>query len=98
MVVARDGFLLLHPHAYNGFFFLLTSKYLILNWINIKRLPENPVYTEMTQFYLTIMSMIDVRSGWADVRLYIFFFLHGLVWVCEIELSHMSNKSTASTA
>ena len=36
-----------HPHTNNGFFFLLTTEYLILYMTDMKRLPENPELTEM---------------------------------------------------
>ena len=36
-----------HPHMNNGFFFLLTTKYLKIYWKAWKRLPENPEYAEM---------------------------------------------------
>ena len=36
-----------HPHTNNGFFFLLTTKYLILYEKDMKRLPENPEFAEM---------------------------------------------------
>ena len=36
-----------HPHMNNEFFFLLTTKYPILYWKNLKRLTENPEYAEM---------------------------------------------------
>ena len=37
-----------HPHTNNGFFFLLTTKYLIVYWKkHEKRLPENPENAEM---------------------------------------------------
>ena len=32
---------------YHPFFFLLTTKYLILYWKYMKKLPENPEYAEM---------------------------------------------------
>ena len=44
----REGrILLFHPHTNNGFFILLTTKYLILHWKNIKMASENPEYAEM---------------------------------------------------
>ena len=36
-----------HPHTNNRFFFVLTIKYLILYWKDMKRLPENFEFTEM---------------------------------------------------
>ena len=33
-----------HPHTNHGLFFLLTTKYLILYWENMKRLPEKAEY------------------------------------------------------
>ena len=38
---------LFHPHTNYGIIFLFTTKYLILYWEKMKRLPENPEYTEM---------------------------------------------------
>ena len=43
----KGRFFLSHPHTNNGFFFLLTTKYLISYWKNCKRLPENHEYAEM---------------------------------------------------
>ena len=44
----REGCIFLsYPHTNNGFFFLLTTKYLILFKKDMKRLPENPKYAEM---------------------------------------------------
>ena len=36
-----------HPYNYKGFFFLLTTKYLILYWKNMIKLLENLEYAEM---------------------------------------------------
>ena len=36
-----------HLHTHDGFFFLLTTKYLILYKKDVKRLPENPEFAEM---------------------------------------------------
>ena len=36
-----------HPHTNNGFFFLLTTLYLIYIEKTWKKLPENPEYAEM---------------------------------------------------
>ena len=36
-----------HSHTNNGLFFLLITKYPILCWKNMKKLPEKPEYTEM---------------------------------------------------
>ena len=43
----EERIFLSHPHKNNGFFFLLTVKYLILYWKDMKRLPENPEFAEM---------------------------------------------------
>ena len=44
----REGQIFLsHPHTNHGFVFLLTTKYLILYWKDMKRLPENPESAEM---------------------------------------------------
>ena len=36
-----------HPHTHDGYFFLLTTKYLILYWKDVKRFQENPEFAEM---------------------------------------------------
>ena len=39
--------LLSHPHTHDGYFFLLATKYLILYYKDMKKLPENPEFAEM---------------------------------------------------
>ena len=65
----REGRIFLsHPHTNNGFFFLLTTKYLILYWkTSIKRLPENPEYAEM-RLCGVIFHYNDVTERIAAVR------------------------------
>ena len=36
-----------HPHIHEGYFLLLTTKYLILYYKDINKLPENPLIAEM---------------------------------------------------
>ena len=36
-----------HPHMNNGFFFLLTTKFRILYWKNMKKASRNPEFVEM---------------------------------------------------
>ena len=44
----REGRIFLsHPHIYDGYFFLLTTKYLILYYKDMKKLPEDPEFAEM---------------------------------------------------
>ena len=45
----REGQIFLsHPHTHDGYFFLLTTKYLILyKKKGVKRLSENPEFAEM---------------------------------------------------
>ena len=44
----REGRIFLsHPHTHDGNFFLLTTKYLILYYKDMKKLPENPELAEM---------------------------------------------------
>ena len=84
---------LLDPHMKNGFVFLHTTKYLFYIVKTWKRLPENPEYAEMRHgihFTITMTPQIGVlpACGWS------FFYLsHGLVWVCEIELSHVNKHN-----
>ena len=61
----REGRIFLsHPHMNNGFFFLLTTKYHILYWKYMKRLPENPEFAEMRHGdIIAKMSWIDVRPS-----------------------------------
>ena len=68
-----------HPHTNNGFFFLLTTKYLILYWKNMKRLPENPEYAEVRRddVTLTLHDVTDRRA--ASVRRFVFYLSLGLV-------------------
>ena len=47
-IVDREGRIFLsHPHIHDGYFFLLTTKYLNLYKKDVKRLPENPELAEM---------------------------------------------------
>ena len=74
-----------HTHTNNGFFFLLNTKYLILYWKNTKKASRKSwirwYATWRHYFNITMMSRIDVR-------LFVFYLSHGLVWVFEIELSN----------
>ena len=93
----REGPIFLsNSHTNNGFF-LLTTKYLILYWKNMKRLPENPKYAEMrhSDVILTLQWLHGSTCGQhaVDVRLFVFHLSHGLVRVCEVELSHMGKNN-----
>ena len=92
----REGQIFLsHPHTNNGFFFLLATKYLILYWKGLKRLPENPEIAEVRHddVILTLQCHRSMCGQLADdVRLFVFYLSHGLVRVCEIELSHMGKN------
>ena len=47
-IVDREGWIFLsHPHTHDGYYFLLTTKYLIFILEDVKRLPENPESAEM---------------------------------------------------
>ena len=44
----HEGWVFLsHPHTNNELFFFFATKYLILYWKNMKRLPQNSEYAEM---------------------------------------------------
>ena len=81
-----------HPHTNNGFVLLLTIKYLILYWKDMKRLPENPEFAEMRhgEVILTLQwrhrSMCGQRGD--DVQLFLFCLSHGLVQVRDRIISH----------
>ena len=77
MVMARDGF-----------FFLLTTKYLILHWKNMKKDAENPDFAEMGHFIIAMTSRSDVWPACgrrAAVRFYLSLWL---VRVCVIKRIH----------
>ena len=85
MTSRREGrSFLSHPHTNNGFHFLLTTKYLMLYWKNIKRLPENPVFAEIR--HNDVISTLR-RHGptcgqcATDVPLFVFYLSNGLVRV-----------------
>ena len=73
--------------------------YFILYWKKTtwKRLPENLEYTEI--WHVDMILTLQWRNGStcgqpeAKVRLFIFYLSHGLVWVCEIELSHIGKNN-----
>ena len=83
-----------HPHTHDGYFFLLTTKYLFLYYKDMKKLHA----TWWCHFNITMMSQIDVRHRSTcgqhadDMQLFIFYLSLGLVRVCEIELSHMGKN------
>ena len=80
MVITSDRFFYPILTHIMGFFFLVTTKYLILYWEkNIKRLPENPEYPEkrhICHFNIIMTSLINMCEG---VELF-FYFSHWLVW------------------
>ena len=44
----REGRIFLsHPHSLDGYFFLLTTKFIILYYKDMKRLSENTEFAEM---------------------------------------------------
>ena len=47
--VRKGRIFLSHPHKNNGFFFLLTTKYLILYWKDMKRLPDHLRFIVLNQ-------------------------------------------------
>ena len=62
----REGrFFLSHPHTNNGFFFLLTTKYLILYWKGMKKTSRKSWIrwnaTRWRHFNISMTSRIDVR-------------------------------------
>ena len=96
--VDREGWIFLsHPHTNNGFFFLLTTKYLIYIGKTWKRLPEHPEYAEMRHgdVILTLQWCHGSTCGQRvdDMLLLIFYLSLGLVRVCEIEISHMGKNN-----
>ena len=83
------------PHTNNGFFFLLTTHFILERREKVSR--KSWICRDVKwwrHFNITIASRIDVRPacGWeAAVR---FFYLsNGLVRVCEIELSHIGKSN-----
>ena len=82
-----------HPHTNNGFFFLLTTKYSFYIDKAWKRLPENPEYAEMRHGDV-ILTLQRSHGSTCGKRAVFFFYLSlGLVWVCEIEISHMGKNN-----
>ena len=101
-VMTNDGLegrnFLSHPHTNNRFFFLLTTRYLILfGEKREKRLLESPEYTEMRHgdVILSLQKRHEKTCGQraADVRLFVFYLSLGLVRVCEIGLYHMGKNN-----
>ena len=82
-----------HPQMNNGFFFLLTTKYLILCWIKYEKDFHKILNTLRCawscNFNITLTSQIDMRQMCGCL---VFYFFHGLVRVCEIELSRMGKN------
>ena len=78
-----------HPHTNNGFFFLLTIKYhIILEKYekDFQKILNRLRWDNMTSLK-HFNDAMDRHA--ANVRLFDFYLSHGLVWVCEKELSHM---------
>ena len=86
-----------HPHTHVEYFFLFTTKYLILYNKDMKKLPENPEFAEMRHgdVILTLQRCHVSTCIWYadDVRLFVFYLSLGLVQVCDIELSHMGKNN-----
>ena len=81
----REGWIFLsHPHTNYGFFFLLTTIYLILYWKKTRnKLPENPEYAEIWHdVILTLQWCPGSRCG------KFFIFPMGWYGVCEINRIH----------
>ena len=78
-----------HPHTNNGFFSLLTTIYLILNWkkheTDFKKILNMLRFDVVTSF--KDYNDIAHRCA-ADVKLFVFYLSLGLVWVCEINRIH----------
>ena len=91
----REGRIFLsHPHMNNGFFFLLTTKYLILYWKNMKKTYRK----SWIQWDATWWGHFNItKTSEIDVWLFVFYLSHGLVQVCEIELSHMGKNNGNQT-
>ena len=66
-----------HPHTHDGFFFLLTTKYLIILGKTLKRLPESPEYAGMQHgdIILTLQYQQGSTYGQRAVDLQLFVFL-----------------------
>ena len=79
-----------HPHTNNRFFFLLTTKYHILFLINMKKASKIPEITGKWRHFNIVM------TSQINVRLFVLYLSLGLVWVCEIELSHSGKKQQKS--
>ena len=61
--VDPEGWIFLsHPHTNNGFFLLLTTKYLILYFEKHEKLLENPEYA-LCHFNIRMTSQIDVQPA-----------------------------------
>ena len=77
-----------HPYTINGFFFLLTTKYFILYKKNMKKISRKSLIrrdaTWLHHFDITIM---------CGQRAAVLFYHSQIVWVCEIELSHMGKNN-----
>ena len=86
-----------HPHTKNGFFFLNTTKNLILYWKNLKDFQKNrnTLRCDIVTSFFHYNDVTDRRA--ASVRLFVFYLFLGLVWVCEINRIHhwCSEKNSA---
>ena len=52
----REGRIFLsHPYTHDGYFFLLTTKYLIIYYKDMKKLPENREFAEMRHDDVIVM-------------------------------------------
>ena len=63
-----------HPHTNNGLFFLLTTKYVILYWKNIKKDFQkilNTLRCDMVTSFSHFNDVTDRRA--ASVRLFVFY-------------------------
>ena len=82
-----------HLHTNTGLFFLLTTKYLILYLKNMKDFQKILIML-VCDMVLSFKHYNDVMNRCAaSVRQLVFYLFHWLVWVCEIELSHMGKNN-----
>ena len=83
----REGLIFLsHPHTNNGFFFLLTAKYLILYWKNMKKASRKSWIRWHATWWRHFIIAMTSRN---DVWLFVFYLSLGLVRVCEIWYARM---------
>ena len=91
-MITRDGFSLSLPHMNNGLSFLLTTKYIIVYWKNMKKTSikfwNRWNETWWRHYNITMTSLIDVRLACGQHAAIHFYLPRGLVWGCEINRIH----------